>query len=127
MHCKGKNSRARSGTVLIVALVLLAMFAVLAAHFWTGIGVNLGSGASHRSVVEARFLAESGPAIDGDIFSSWSRTNIGCYDDGGETQGATIRPGNIQIVPQSENQLPYGIEKKYTLSIVPSSYAEPEQ
>ena len=60
---RGRYPREEAGMALLVALVLLVTFTVLASSFWSGIGLNLRSGANQSLVLAANLEAESGMAF----------------------------------------------------------------
>ena len=74
--------------------------------------------------IEGTILSMYYPDTDRGTAARYYGTNIGFYADGGETGGATGFPGNIRIVPQPDNVLPYGMTGKYTLAPNPDSYCE---
>jgi len=73
--------------------------------------------------IEGTILSMYYPDTDRGTAARYYGTNIGYYNDGGEAGDSGI-PGNIRIVPHPEYQLPFGIRKRYTLTVVPGSYEE---
>ena len=74
--------------------------------------------------IEGTILSMYYPDTDRGSAARYYGTNIGFYDDGGETAGATGFPGDIRIVPQPDNELPFGIRKKYTIKPTQGTYVE---
>ena len=74
--------------------------------------------------IEGTILSMYYPDADRGSAARYYGTNIGFLEDGGETQGATGFPGNIRIVPQPDNVLPFGMQHKYSLAPEPDSYVE---
>jgi len=74
--------------------------------------------------IEGTILSMYYPDTDRGSAARYYGTNIGFYDDGGETSGATGFPGDIRIIPQPDNQLPFGIRNKYTIKPTQGTYVE---
>lgn len=76
--------------------------------------------------VEGTILSMHEPGTDYGSSAWYYGTNIGYAGLGGEEGDAGV-PGNIRLVPQPGMELPFGMRKKYTITVVPESYEEPTQ
>jgi len=74
--------------------------------------------------IEGTILSMYYPDTDRGSAARYYGSNIGCYDDGGETAGASGLDGNIRIVPRPDNALPFGMQKKYSIKPNADSYTE---
>ena len=74
--------------------------------------------------IEGTILSMYYPDTDLGTGASYYGTNIGFYADGGETAGASGIEGDIRIVPQPDNVLPFGMRRKYKLAPSPNTYLE---
>ncbi|MCD6377746.1 MAG: hypothetical protein J7L99_02715 [Planctomycetes bacterium] len=73
--------------------------------------------------IEGTILSMYYPDTDRGTAARYYGTNIGYYNDGGEAGDSGI-PGDIRIVPHPDYKLPFGIRKRYTLTVIPESYEE---
>ena len=74
--------------------------------------------------VEGTVLSMFYPDTDRGTAARYYGSNVGFLDDGGECGGGTGFDGDIRIVPNPDNPMPDGINKRYTLSPTAGSYTE---
>lgn len=89
-------------------------------------GIIVGGIVDVRGVanIEGTILSMYYPDTDRGSAARYYGTNLGFIDDGGETAGASGVEGDIRIVPNPHNGLPFGMKRKYSLCVESDSYEE---